>query len=149
MSSFRYIILTSVPSAKKCVRHRDAGPARHDGGLPPDSETAGRRGHRLQRKALVRSAGLRHGLRRWPPDLHLQKRLHLRGLSRVNTTLPIIGFTPVTGSCLLLYQVKDDACITLKTNRLLLYLLWTEGFIVIETGIDCLRVIIRHPRKDT
>ena len=51
---------------------------------------------------------------------------------------------PVTGSCLLLYQVKDDACITLKTNRLLFYLLWTEGFIVIETSIDCLRVIVRH-----
>ena len=50
------------------------------------------RGYRLQRKALVRPAGLRHGLRGWPPDVHLQKRLHLRGLSWVNATLPIIGF---------------------------------------------------------
>ena len=40
-------------------------------------EAAGRRGHHLQRKALVRPAGLRHGLRGWPPNLHFQKRLHL------------------------------------------------------------------------
>ena len=53
-------------------------------------------------------------------------------------------FTPVTGSCLLFYQIKDGSCITIKANRLLFYLLWTEGFIVIETGIDCLQVIIRH-----
>ena len=41
-------------------------------------------------KVMVRLAGLRNGLRGWPPDFHFQKRLHLRGLSRVNTTLPII-----------------------------------------------------------
>ena len=40
----------------------DMGTARYDGGLHPDSETAGRRDHRLHRKALVRPAGLRHGL---------------------------------------------------------------------------------------
>ena len=34
-----------------------------NGGFPPDSETAGQRGYRLQREALVRVAGLRHGLR--------------------------------------------------------------------------------------
>lgn len=39
----------------------------------------------------VRSAGLRHGLLGWPPYLHLQKWLYLRGLSRVNAALPIIG----------------------------------------------------------
>ena len=32
--------------------------------------------------SLVRSAGLGHGLRGWSPNVHLQKRLHLRGLSR-------------------------------------------------------------------
>ena len=36
----------------------------------------------FQREALVRPAGLRHGLRGWPPDLHFQKWLHLRGLSQ-------------------------------------------------------------------
>ena len=70
---------------------RHPRPARHDGGLPPHPEAAGRRGQRLQRKALVRPAGLRHGLCGWPPDLHLQKRLHLRGLSRTESKLPIIG----------------------------------------------------------
>ena len=40
---------------------------------PKDSETAGRRGYRLQRKTPVRSAGLRYGICGWSPDVHLQK----------------------------------------------------------------------------
>ena len=66
------------------------------------------------KKEDIKVIGIRHGLRRWPPDLHLQKRLHLRGLSRVNTTLPIIGLSPVTGSffmslelCFFLYRYPD------------------------------------------
>ena len=48
---------------------------------------------------------LRHDLRGWPPDLHIQKRLHLRVLSRVNATLPIIGLWPVTGSLFMLLEL--------------------------------------------
>lgn len=62
----------------------------HGGGQPTAGWT-GCRHRRLQREALVRPAGLCCGLCGWPPDLHLQKRLHLRGLSRINATLPVTG----------------------------------------------------------
>ena len=54
-----------------------------------------------------RPAGLRHNLRGWPPDVHFQKRLHLRGLSRINATLPIIGFYAGDREHVLLVDLYD------------------------------------------
>lgn len=44
-----------------------------NGGFPEAPEEAGGSSDHLQRWPLDRTAGLRHGLRRWPHDLHLQE----------------------------------------------------------------------------